>query len=58
MTETLEDGVGQVRAKVHEVAASLQNQVEETQQYGQELVDAQKERWLPVVEAGESAVNG
>jgi hypothetical protein len=32
--------------------------VEEMQQHGKDVVDAQKKRWVPVVEAGKTAVNG
>jgi gas vesicle protein len=56
--ETLDDGVKQVRTKAHEVATNLQDQVEEMQQHGKDVVDAQKKRWVPVVEAGKTAVNG
>lgn len=55
--ETLEEGVKQVRTKAHEAATNLQDQVEELQQYSQNMVDGQKERWIPVVEAGKTAVN-
>lgn len=56
--ETIEGSVNQVRTKAHEVATNLQDQVEELQQHGQDAVDAQKERWAPVVEAGKTAVHG
>lgn len=57
-SETLADGADQVRAKAHEVTTNLQDQVEELQQHGQDMVDAQKERWVPAVEAGKTAVKG
>jgi len=55
--ETIEGSVNQVRAKAHEVATNLQDQAAELQQHGQDVVDAQKERWAPVVEAGKTAVH-
>jgi hypothetical protein len=50
--------VAQVRAEVDQVTTNLQKQAEELQQRGQDMVDQQKERWLPVVEAGKTAVKG
>lgn len=56
--ETLEGGVRQVRNKAQHVSTGIHDQAEDMQQRGQELVDNQKERWTPVVEAGKAAVNG
>jgi gas vesicle protein len=56
--ETVTDSVAQVRAEVDQVTTNLQKQAEELQQRGQDMVDQQKERWLPVVEAGKTAVKG
>ena len=53
--KSIEGGVGQVRAKAHEITTNLQDQVEELQQHGQDVVDAQKERWSPGVKAGNTA---
>jgi gas vesicle protein len=55
---TVTDSVAQVRAEVDQVTTNLQKQAEELQQRGQDMVDQQKERWLPVVEAGKTAVKG
>lgn len=52
----IHDGVDQIRDKTHQVTSSLQDQAEELQQYGQDVVGDQKERWSPVVEAGLTAV--
>ena len=38
--------------------AKVQKQAEKIQQRGQDLLDEQKERWSPVVGAGQKAVNG
>jgi gas vesicle protein len=54
--ESIEDGVKQVREKAHQVTSSIQDQAEELQQRGQNVVDQQKERWNPVIEAGITAV--
>jgi gas vesicle protein len=56
-TKTIDAGVDQVRAKAHEVTSSIQEQVEDLQQRGQDVVDGQRERWAPVVKAGKTAVN-
>jgi gas vesicle protein len=55
---TLHDGMNQIRDKTHQVTTSLQDQAEEIQQHGQDVIDDQKERWGPVVEAGITAVQG
>ena len=57
-TETIEDGMKQVRAKAHKVSTNLHKQAEELQQRGQDMIDQQKERWAPVVDASKTAVNG
>lgn len=54
----MDDGVKQVRSKANQVATGIQEQAEELQQRGQDAVDQQKERWMPVVEVGKAAVNG
>lgn len=56
-TKTIDAGVDQVRAKAHEVTSNIQEQVEDLQQRGQDVVDGQRERWAPVVKAGRKAVN-
>ncbi len=56
-TDSIEDGADAVRTKSHEVTNALHNQAETLQQRGVDFVDEQKERWSPVVEAGETAVN-
>jgi gas vesicle protein len=54
--ETIEDGVKQVRDKAHQVTTSIHDQADALQQRGQDVVDQQKERWGPVVEAGKTTV--
>jgi gas vesicle protein len=49
--ETIEHGVNQV-------TTGIQKQVEDLQQHAQGVVDDQKERWEPVIEAGKTAVQG
>jgi len=48
----------QITANVHKQADKMQQKAEKIQQRGQDALDAQKERWAPVVEAGKNAVNG
>lgn len=55
---SIHDGVNQVKDKTHEVTTRIQDQAEVIQQHGQDVVEDQKERWGPVVEAGLTAVNG
>jgi gas vesicle protein len=63
------DGVGeaveQVRATTDQITSNvqkqgdkLQKQADKIQQRGQHALDQQKERWAPVVEASQKAVNG
>jgi gas vesicle protein len=58
ITDTIEDGVAQVRSKAQQVTSSIQEQTEALQQRGQDVVDKGKERFVAVVEAGKAAVNG
>lgn len=64
-TEAIEDKMVDARdtgrrlsEDVHKQAAKIQKQAEKLQQRGQDLLDGQKERWSPVVEASQKAVNG
>lgn len=57
-SDTIEDGMKQVRTKAHKVSTKIHKQAEELQQRGQDVLDHQKERWAAVVEAGKTAVNG
>lgn len=54
----LEDAVAQTRAKANEITTGVREKAEKIQQRGQEMLDQQKERWTPVVEAGQKAVQG
>ena len=57
-TDTIEDGLKQVRAKARKVTTKIHKQAEELQHRGQDVLDQQRERWSPVVEAGKTAVQG
>jgi gas vesicle protein len=57
ITDTIEDGVAQVRSKAQQVTSGIQEQTEALQQRGQDVVDKGKERFVAVVEAGKAAVN-
>jgi gas vesicle protein len=57
-SDAVDDAVTQVRDKAHDVTTGIQDQAESLQQRGVDMVDNQKERWSPVVEAGKKAVNG
>lgn len=56
--DTIEDGVGEVRAKARQVVTGIHDGAEALQQQGEDMVDGQKERWTPVVKAGQTAING
>ena len=63
--DSVEDAVEQVRTTTQQISANvqkqgdkLQKQADKMQQRGQHALDQQKERWAPVVEAGQKAVNG
>ena len=57
-TDAVDDTVGQVRDKAHDITSGIHDQAEALQQRGVDAVDHQKERWTPVFEAGKAAVNG
>ena len=57
-SDTIEDGVDRVREKAQQVTTSIHEQAEDLQQHGQDVVEGQRERWEPVVEAGKTAVQG
>lgn len=54
----IEDAVAQTRAKAGQMKADVRVKANELQQRGQDMIDEQKERWTPVVEAGQKAVQG
>jgi gas vesicle protein len=55
--DAVDETVAQVRATANQVTAVIQEQAEAMQQHGRDVVDQQKERWAPVVDAGKTAVN-
>jgi gas vesicle protein len=57
-TEAIEDAVAQVGDKAHHIRADVSKQTKELEQRGQDMVDGQKKRWSPVVEAGKTAIQG
>ena len=57
-TDAVDDTVDQVRGKAHDITSGIHDQAEALQQRGVDMVDHQKERWSPVLEAGKAAVNG
>jgi gas vesicle protein len=54
----IEDVVAQTRAKAGQITAGVREKAGDLQQRGQDLLDEQKERWSPVVEAGKKAAKG
>ena len=57
-TEVIEDAVAQAGDKARQIRAGVGKQTKELEQRGQDLVDGQKKRWSPVVEAGKTAIQG
>ena len=57
-TAAVDDTVHQARGKAHDITSGIHDQAEALQQRGVDMVDHQKERWSPVLEAGKAAVNG
>lgn len=56
--DTIEDGVGEVRAKTRQVVGDIHDEAGALQKRGEDLVGKEKERWTSTVEAGKSAING
>ena len=54
----VEDTVSQVLTKANQLTNTIHKQAEDLQHRGQEMLDEQKERWMPVVEAGKTAAQG
>lgn len=54
----IEDAMTQTKAKAGKLTADVREKASELQHRGQEIVRDQKERWSPVVEAGQKAVQG
>ncbi len=54
--KTMEEKIGQVRAKAGQLAKNVQKQADPFQQRGQKMPEAKKETWSPVVETGKTAV--
>ena len=57
-TEAVEDTLKQARSKGRQIRADVREKADELQQYGQAVLDEQKERWSTLVEAGKTAVQG
>lgn len=56
--DVVDGGMTQVRTKARDISTGIHDHAEDMQQLGQDVVDQQKERWGPVVEAGITAVQG
>ena len=57
-TDAVDDTIDQVRDKAHDITSGIHDQAEALQQRGVDRVNDQKERWMPVFEAGKEAING
>jgi gas vesicle protein len=56
ITKMVKHKVEEVHDQVNHATSSIHVQVEDLQQSGQDMVDAQKDRWEPVIKAGKTAV--
>jgi len=56
--DKLDEAVDQAQAASHQITSNVQKQAKKIQQRGQDVLDGQKERWSPVVEASQKAVKG
>lgn len=56
--ENVEDAAAQARGKARQITGGVREKAEELQQYGQEMLDEQRERVSTFVEAGKKAVQG
>jgi gas vesicle protein len=57
-SDKIDEAMDQAQAASHQISSSVQKQAKKIQQRGQDALDEQKERWSPVVEAGQKAVKG
>jgi len=57
-SDKLDEAMDQAHAASHQISSSVQKQAKKIQQRGQDVLDDQKERWSPLVEAGQKAVKG
>jgi gas vesicle protein len=57
-TEAVEAAVAQAGDKARQIKAEVSKQTKELEQRGQDIVDGQKKRWSPVVDAGKTAIQG
>lgn len=55
--KTVKHKVEQVQDKANQVSTSIHEQVEDVQERAQDVIDDQKDRWGPAVEAGKTAIN-
>ena len=54
----IEDAMAHTKAKAGQITPDVKEKAAQLQHRGQEILDGQKERWSPVVEAGQKAVQG
>jgi len=56
--DAVDSEIAKIHTKAREISTKIHIHAEDLQQRGQALVDQQKERWSPVVEAGITAAEG
>jgi gas vesicle protein len=57
-SDKIDEAMDQAHAASQQISSNVQKQAKKIQQRGQDVLDEQKERWAPVVEAGQKAVKG
>jgi gas vesicle protein len=56
--EAMEDVVARTSGKARQVTDGIHEKAKELEQRGQDIIDEQKDRFSPVVEAGKTAIQG
>ena len=57
-SDRLDDAMDQAHSASQQITSNVQKQAKKIQQRGQDVIDEQKERWAPLVEAGQKAAKG
>ena len=57
-SDKFDDAMDQAQAATQQLSSNVQKQAKKIQHRGQDVIDEQKERWAPLVEAGQKAAKG
>ena len=56
--EAVNSATEQLRVKASQISSGVREKADEMQEYAQEMLDGQKERWSPVGDAAQAAAQG